>query len=401
MKYVVLVGDGMADEPITELGNRTPLQAADKPNMDYCAERGVNGLARTVPHGMGAGSDVANLSIMGYDPAVRYTGRGPLEAASMNVPLEDDDLAYRCNLITEDGGMIVDYSADHISNEEAAELIRFVDERLGSENVKFHPGISYRHLLVFKHTCEDPTDITCTPPHDVLGKRISEYMPGSAANSRIAEIMRNMINDSKKILETHRVNVDRVNRGLHPGNMIWPWGGGRRPEMSTFKELYNVTGGVISAVDLIKGIGICAGLKVVNVSGATGYLDTNYAGKVDAALNVLEKDDFVFVHIEAPDEAGHSGKLDLKMQAIEDFDRNVAAPMLGALEAKYSEYAVLVMPDHPTPLRIRTHSSDPVPFTIFRTDWRADDVKLFDEVSAKSGSMGVVEAHKLMGMLLG
>lgn len=389
MKFIVLVGDGMADYPIQELGNMTPLQAANTPNMDFIAKHGRNGIAKTVPENMPPGSDVANLSIMGYDPAKYYSGRGPLEAASIGVALDKDDIAFRCNLITEKGGLLADYSAGHITSDEARILIETIDSEL-AKDCRFHAGVSYRHLLVMKRG----ENAICTPPHDVVGQSVDDFLP----RGEDADILIDLIRGSKPILDAHDINRKRKKNGKNIANLIWPWGQGKALNMPGFRELYGVTGSVISAVDLLKGIGKSAGLEIIEVPGATGYLDTNFSGKATYALDSLKKRDFVFVHVEAPDEAGHMGNLDAKIKAIEDFDEKVVGGMLNELGG-YGEFRILVLPDHPTPISIKTHTRDPVPFAIYSSTEKADYVDRFDEFSAKEGVFGLVEGNRLMGML--
>ncbi|MBW6517922.1 MAG: cofactor-independent phosphoglycerate mutase [ANME-2 cluster archaeon] len=393
MKYIVLLGDGMADYPLDELGGLTPLQAARTPSMDRMAKQGQCGLAQTVPDDMPPGSDVANLAILGYDPAKYYSGRGPLEAASMGVELAADDIAFRCNLITEKDGVIADYSAGHISTEEAGELIRTVDEHLGSNNARFHAGISYRHLLVLSGG--RGKDARCTPPHDQVGGRVVDFLP----HGLDAEFLIRLIMDSKPVLEGHEINRRRMAQGKNTGNMIWLWAQGRAPSMPHFRELYGISGAMISAVDLLKGLGVCAGLNVIDVPGATGYLDTNYTGKADAALQALESCDFVYVHVEAADEAAHIGDLDAKIQAIEDFDSKVVGHVMDGMAA-FDDYKILLMPDHSTPIPMKTHTHDPVPFVVLSSNGGADDVIEYNEFSVKAGSLGRVEGHRIMNYLV-
>ncbi len=388
MKYIVLVGDGMADYPIPELGGITPLAAANIPNMDFIAKHGKCGVAKTVPENMPAGSDVANLSIMGYDPARYYSGRGPLEAASIGITLEKDDIAFRCNLITEKDGMIADYSAGHISSEEARSLIEAVDRELGNA-CKFHAGVSYRHLLVMKKG----EKAECTPPHDVVGQSVDDVLP----RGEDSDILIALIKASKPILEKHVVNMNRRKDGKNTANLIWPWGQGKAPDMPRFVKLFGVSGSIISAVDLLKGIGKYAGLDVINVPGATGYLDTNFSGKAAYALKSLEGHDFVLVHVEAPDEAGHMGNIEAKIKAIEDFDEKVVGGMLNELAG---DYRIMVLPDHFTPISVRTHTKEPVPFAIYSSTESADYVDRFDEFAAKEGVFGLVEGHRLMNLLI-
>jgi 2,3-bisphosphoglycerate-independent phosphoglycerate mutase len=395
MKYAVLIGDGMADYPIEKLGGKTILQAAQTPAMDYIAAHGKIGLAKTIPDGLHPGSDVANMSILGYDPAVYYSGRAPLEAASMGVALASDDVAFRCNLVTIEHGRIKDYSAGHISSEEAKILIETLDAELSNEELSFYPGISYRHLLVAKNNLG--AEAECTPPHDITGKKIEEYLPGGKEGDFFSDLIKKSI----IVLELHPVNLKRIEEGKNPANSIWVWGQGYAPKFTPFQELYGKTGAVISAVDLLKGIGVYAGMDVIEVQGATGYLDTNYEGKASAAIEVLKNRDLVFVHVEAPDEAGHEGSIDKKLKAVEDFDSRIVSPILKHAKASDEPFTILVLPDHPTPISIKTHARDPVPFAVYRTDKAdSDSAEAFDEDSAKKGSLGLVKASDLIGILV-
>lgn len=363
MKYIVIVGDGMADMPVRELNNRTPLQRAHTPFMDRLAREGQLGRVRTVPKGMHPGSDIANLSILGYDPRKYYSGRAPLEAASIGITLEADDVAYRCNLVTlkynnqKTDAVMEDYSSGHITTGEAAELIRDVDKALGSEKIRFYPGISYRHLMVWSG---GSIDITCVPPHDILGKEIAGYLPAGTGD----QIIREIIERSAAVLERHPVNLKREQEGKNPANSVWLWGQGRKPEMPTFYEKYAIRGALVSAVDLTKGLGIYAGFEILDVPGITGWIDTNYQGKADATIEALKKVDFVYLHVEAPDEAGHSGNYEHKIRAIEDFDKLVVGSVTEAVK-QFDEYRILLLPDHPTPVAMRTHTDEPVPFVLF------------------------------------
>ena len=395
MKYAVLIGDGMADYPIDKLGGKTILQAARTHAMDYVASHGKNGLAKTISDGFPPGSDVANMSILGYDPAVYYSGRAPLEAASMGVKLATDDVAFRCNLITIEHGRIKDYSAGHISNEEAKILIENLDMELSTEELSFYPGISYRHLLVARRNLGIDTE--CTPPHDITGEKFEEYLPEGKEGDFFSEL----IEKSMTVLEMHPVNLKRSEEGKNPASSIWVWGQGYAPKFTPFKELYGKTGAIISAVDLLKGIGIYAGLDVIEVQGATGYLDTNYEGKTSAAIEALKTKDLVFVHVEAPDEAGHEGSIDKKLKAVEDFDSQIVAPILRHAKASDEPFTILILPDHPTPISLKTHTRDPIPFAIYRTDKiDSDGIETFDEESAKKGSLGLVSASDLIEMLV-
>lgn len=392
MKYVVILGDGMSDYPVKELGNRTPLMAASKPNMDFIAGNALHyGLAGTTRLDLPAGSDVANLSVLGYDPKIYYTGRGPLEAGSMGVKLKRDDIAFRCNLITITDGIIDDYSAGHVTSQEASELIKYIDAELSTGTTRFYPGISYRHLLVINRFTPDTV---CVPPHDVVGQAVKDHLPSGEG----AEYLIGLIKKSWDLLKDHPVNRKRVSEGKKPANSIWPWGQGRTPSMPSFKEKYGVEGSVISAVDLIKGLGIFAGLEVIDVPGATGYLDTDYGAKAKYALRSLEKKDFVFVHVEAPDEAGHSGVLKDKVKAIEDLDKKLVGPMLDGL-GKFDDFRLMILPDHPTPLSIKTHARDPVPFAIYQKSKKSPCGHSYDESSMKSG-MFVEEGNRLMGLFI-
>ena len=391
MKLIVLLGDGMADLPLEVLGGRTPLQAAEKPNMDRLARQGRSGLARTVPEGYAPGSDVANLSVLGYDPAECYTGRAPLEAAAMNVHLGPDDIAFRCNFVTIDNGLMKDYSAGHISTEEGQELIEALAPLMPGQ--RLYPGVSYRNLLVLQAGAR----AECTPPHDISGQPVEEHLP----RGQDSELLVALMEAARPVLERHQVNRRRIAAGKRPANAIWLWGQGPAPAMPSFAEKYGLSGAMISAVDLLKGIGRYAGLEVIDVPGATGNIDTNYQGKVDAALEALKSRDFVYLHIEAPDEAGHEGEIDLKVRAIELFDEKVVGPVLQALEKSGEDWRVLLMPDHATPISIKTHSSDPVPFTIAGSGIEPDEVERFDELAAQRGEYGLVEATELVGMMRG
>ncbi|MGD0281517.1 MAG: cofactor-independent phosphoglycerate mutase [Dissulfurispiraceae bacterium] len=397
MKYIVIVGDGMADRPLDDLGGLTPLKKAQTPNMDRLAREGIIGSVRTIPVGLHPGSDVANLSILGYDPKRYYTGRAPLEAASIGVELGANDVAYRCNLVTltfdadKTHAVMDDYSSGHISTEEARELIGTIAESLDREDIVFYPGVSYRHLMVWKNGY---ADIECTPPHDILGKKIDDFLPSGKGE----DVLRELMNRSPALLEGHRVNRNRIENGKKAANSIWLWGQGRKPQLPTYKEKYGVSGALVSAVDLTKGLGICAGLEVLDVPGATGWLDTNYAGKAEYSLRALNDVDFVYIHIEAPDEAGHSGNYKDKIQAIEDFDALVVGSVMKGLEERFREYRILLLPDHATPVKIRTHTDEPVPFVIYDSrDRRNNKDTAYDEsIVERSDRMIIEEGHRLM-----
>lgn len=397
MKTMVLVCDGMGDYPVEQLGNRTPLEAAKTPQMDRLAREGKVGLARTIPPGFVPASDVGNLAILGYDPTLYYSGRGPLEAANMGITLQPGDVAFRCNLVTADGDKLLDYSAGHISSEEAGTLIRFVSERLGTPTLQFYPGIQYRHLAVFRDAglTEGLLKTTCSPPHDIMGWKISEHWPKGPE----AELLIRLMEESRSILMNHEVNQVRIDLRENPGNMIWLWGQGTDLKIPTFKEQWNLTGSVISAVDLVKGAGRLAGLEVLQVPGATGYYDTNYLGKAQAALESLKTHPFVFVHVEAADEAGHNGDLRQKLTAIENFDRLIVGTILNRFQDK-EQVRILVIPDHLTPVLKRTHVADPVPFLIYGKGIASNGVDSFGETQAKASGWMVEKAHEILPRLL-
>jgi 2,3-bisphosphoglycerate-independent phosphoglycerate mutase len=396
-KYIVLIGDGMADYPIAELGGKTPLQSARTPNLDRLARQGTLGRVNTIPPGFSPGSDVANLTVFGYDPAVYYTGRAPLEAVAMGVKLAPADVAFRCNLVTllkeDDDTYMEDFSAGHISTEEAGRIVKDLGKELGNEEFNFYPGVSYRHLLVWRNG-EASLRLKTTPPHDITGGNISPHIPEGDGDEEILWLM----NRAQKILPSHPVNLERTRMGKKPGNAIWLWGQGKAPILKPITQRFGIRGSVISAVDLIKGIGYYAGLEIVNVPGATGYLDTNYAGKAEYALKALEDKDLVYVHVEAPDEAAHNGNLKDKIQAIEDFDRKIVAPILEGAE-KFGGYRLLILPDHFTPLTIKTHSPEPVPFIVFSSEEKDNSIKAgrsFDEESAEKAGLLIKKGHELM-----
>jgi 2,3-bisphosphoglycerate-independent phosphoglycerate mutase len=378
MKYIVIIGDGMADWQCEELDGLTPLQKAKTPNMDKLAVQGTIGMVSTVPEGFEPGSDVANLSILGYNPVQYYCGRAPLEAASMGVALKDNDAAYRCNLVyIDESGTMVDYSAGHISTDEARELIIDLDKHLGEDKIRFYPGVSYRHLMVWE---DGDISFICTPPHDITGKNSLKFLPKFVSKKSVEQTMKTairegyeafkrhkleqLISKSKSILKDHKINKNRIEKGKNPANSIWLWGQGRKPLMPKFKDKYGINGALISAVDLTKGLGVYAGFDVINVPGATGYIDTNYTGKAEYGLKALETKDFLYLHIEAPDEAGHSGNVSDKIRAIEDIDQLVIGKILDEA-GRLGGFRILLMPDHATPIKIRTHSSEPVPFIIY------------------------------------
>ncbi len=400
MKTLIILGDGMADEPIKELDDKTPLQYADTPNMDKLACLGVTGRLKTVADGFHPGSEVANMSVLGYDLPTTYEGRGVLEAASMGVDLQADEIAMRCNLVCLEGDLLKNHSAGHISTEEADQLIRTLNERLGSERVKFHTGVSYRHLLVLKG---GDKRLICTPPHDIP---LHPFRPNMIkAEVEEAEGTASMLNDlifkSYEVLKDHPVNLKRISEGKDPANSIWPWSPGKRPSMQTLKTLYGVqNSSVISAVDLIRGIGVYAGMKVIQVEGATGLYDTNYEGKAAAALEALKKDDFVYLHIEASDEAGHEGDVQLKIRTIENLDHRVVGPIWKELQTWNEPVAIGILPDHPTPCKIRTHTRKPIPFLIYKPGVQPDEVQVYDEFSVEKGKYGILEKDEFIRELL-
>lgn len=397
-KYLILVPDGMADSPVAELGNITPLKAAKTPWMDRMAAAGDIGLTRTVPEGMAPGSDICNLSIMGYSPSQVYTGRAPFEAASKGVRLRQNDLAFRLNLVTLERNytMMADHSADHISSQEAGEIITFLEPEIESMGLSVLPGVSYRNLLVWPG---GPDGCVTHAPHDFPGEPVAGRFPTGNG----ADLLLRLIIKSWKLLEEHPVNRRRRTRCQGVANSIWPWGQGRPPRIKTLKERFGITGSVVAAVDLIRGIGKYAGLELLEIEGATGYLDTNYQGKVDAALNALKKQDFVFLHVEAPDEASHSGQLDLKLKAIEDFDEKIVGPVLAGLQ-EFPRWRILLMPDHPTPTATRVHTSDPVPFIMLDSkQWKKAPENAahgFSEEAATSAGKMIDDATKMIEILL-
>ena len=396
MKIVILLGDGMSDIVYNQLGGRSPIMAAKTPNMDFMASHGVVGLAKTVPDGLPPGSDVANLSVFGYEPGSCYTGRSPLEAVSMGVRMAPEDVSFRMNLVTladsGDGMIMDDFSAGHISTAEGKELVQALQERLGNSEFEFHPGISYRHLLVWRGGKDG---MTVVPPHDISGKGIAAHLPQGDGAERLLEIMA----ASREVLAAHPVNIKRIQDGKKPATSVWLWGHGKVPQLGSYRTKFGLSGPVISAVGLVKGIGVCAGLDVVNVAGATGYIDTNYLGKAEAALAALEDHDFVYLHVEAPDEAAHAGRMDHKIQSIEDFDRLIVGTVLEGIK-KFGDYAILCTPDHPTPVKLMTHTSDPVPFVIYRNDGGSNGASSYDEAQAAATGL-LVDGYRLMEMLTG
>ncbi|MBI5400342.1 cofactor-independent phosphoglycerate mutase [Candidatus Saganbacteria bacterium] len=391
-RYLVLIGDGMSDRPLKELGEKTPLEAAKTPNLDFLAQNGICGWANNVPKNFPPASDVANLSIFGYDPQKYYTGRGPLEAASLGVKINKNKIAFRCNLVTVADGRMKDFTAGHIETEEAKGLIKLCNDKLGCPEVKFYPGLSYRHLLVVNKSLTN-AKVKTTPPHDITGRRIKNYLPEGTG----AEALRQLMNESEVIFHNQKTKA----------TMIWPWGPGEPPQMPSFKKQYGQRGAIITAVHLLKGIGRILGLKVINVPGATGYLDTNYKGKAEAALKALQHNDIVFVHVEAPDEAGHEGNVRHKIQVIEDFDRLVVGTILkGIKESRNQGIKILALPDHPTPIALKTHSREAVPFVIYGDQGikgprdQRTRIAGYNERAMKKAKLSFKAGHKLLRYFL-
>ena len=396
MKYVVVLGDGMADEPIGELGGKTPLQAARTPVMDAMAKVSEQGIAYTVPENLPAGSDVANLAMLGYDPQKYYSGRSPLEALSIGVDMKDTDIALRCNIVTlsEDEAYeektIIDHSSGEITTEEAKVLIDAVKKELETEEFQYYPGISYRHLTIW----DRGETVDLTPPHDILGKRIGEYLPQDA-------VLREMMETSYRILSNHPLNLERKAKGLNPANSVWFWGAGTRPMLTSFEEKYHKKGAMISAVDLLKGIAVGAGLDNIIVEGANGGLHTNYTGKAEAAVDALaaQNYDFVYVHIEAPDEMGHQGSIPDKIKAIENIDQKIIGPIVGELEDLCMDFRMLVLPDHPTPICVRTHTGNPVPYLLYDSRKKAEGMPEYSERLGNKSPLFEKEGHRLLSHL--
>lgn len=380
MKYALLVGDGMADFPLPQLDNRTPLEYAKTPNMDAVAKTGRVGLVKTIPDGIAPGSDVANMSLLGYDPAKYYSGRAPIEAASMGIVLKDADVAFRCNLVTLSCGLMCDYSAGHIETVDAHGIVAELQAALGTETMRFYPGVSYRHLTVITDFPQGKLD--CAPPHDITGKAFTDHLPSGAGQ----DILRRLMEEARPVLASSPVNKRREAQGKRPATDIWLWGQGKAVALPTMKERYSITGSVISAVDLVRGIGVLAGLNVRIVEGATGYLGTNYAGKAAAAREALAKEDFVFVHVEAPDETSHEGSVEKKIKAIEEFDKNIVGKVL-KMRDEFRDLRILVLPDHATPISLKTHHAAPVPFAVCGAGVSPDGSVSYCEKSAQGKKM--------------
>lgn len=387
----------MADYPLECLGGRTPLEVAATPHMDWLASRGIFGLAHTIPDGFPPGSDVGNMSILGYDPTLYHTGRSPLEAASMGVSLTPQDIAFRCNLVTlrkaGDGAVMEDFAAGHISSEEAAEIVRDLSCHLGGNGVEFYPGVSYRHLMVWRGGKET---MKTTPPHDITDKEIGPYLPEGEG----AEVLRKLMAESETLLARHPVNRKRHESGRRAATSIWLWGQGKAPKMPSLDERFGIKGGVISAVDIINGLGVYAGLDRIRVPGITGFFDTNFKGKAEYGLSALEERDLIFIHVEAPDEAGHMGDLDKKIKAIENFDEKVVGTLIHGMD-RWPAWKLLLLPDHPTPIALKTHVSDPVPFVLFSsTEEEGPKALGFNESDARRSGVVVKKAFTLMEALL-
>ena len=393
MKYAIIVPDGMADFPQEDLGGKTPIEAAYTPNMDRVAREGKLGTAKTIPEGLSPGSDVANLSLLGYDPLKYYTGRAPLEVAAAGLKILPRDLAFRCNLVTVADEKMADYSAGHISSKEARALIDFISRELGREQVRFHPGKSYRNIMLLSEA--ETMEVSTTPPHDIIGKPIEKYLPQGKDAGRLLDLMER----SRQLLEGHEINRVRVDLEENPANMIWLWGQGRRTELPSFEEKYGVKGAAITAVDLVAGIARLIGWDLIDVPGATGYLDTDYAAKGKFASEALANYDLVFVHIEAPDEASHEADLRGKIKAIEQVDKEITGPVLARLR-EFSEFRIMVLSDHYTPLEKRTHTAEPVPFAIYGSGIEGLRDTPFTEAEAKEGEYRIDNGYELMEYFL-
>ncbi|MCM8805651.1 MAG: cofactor-independent phosphoglycerate mutase [Candidatus Omnitrophica bacterium] len=398
MKYLVLVPDGAADLPVLQLNGKTPLEVANKPNMDLLAKKGRCGLMHTIPDGLPAGSEVANLSILGYDPKKCYQGRGVLEAASLGISIDKDDVVFRCNTICVENGLIKSHSAGHISTAESRQLIETLNNELSSDTVKFYPGLDYRHILLLKNMS---SDVVCFPPHDNIGKPINNLLPcaQSPDGRETAELLISLIKQAEEILKSHPVNLKRIRDGKQPANFIWPWAGGKRPDMEKFSKRFGISGAVITAVDLIKGIGIYAGFDVIKVEGATGLYNTNYEGKAEAGVMALGQYDFVYVHVEATDEAAHEGNVELKIKCIEDFDRRLLGNIIKKID--WNNTAIALIPDHFTPVSVRGHTNQPVPFVIYHPEFVPDSVEKFSESACASGGLGIICKDIFIRTLLG
>lgn len=394
MKYILLVPDGMADLPLDELGGQTPMQAARTPNWDALAEESLVGSVLTVPDGMYPGSDVANMSLLGYDPRQFYTGRGPIEAVAMGVPLDEKDVAYRCSLVHSDGEMMLDNSAGHITTEEALPLIELIGKKLGGGRLNFYPGVSYRHILVWR---DGIADVQTIPPHDIIGKPLAGHWPEGDG----AEKLKRWMYDSLEILDGHEINKKRRENGKAPANMIWLWGQGYAPNLPGFFQIFGKTGAVITAVDVVRGLGRATGMEIIAVPGATGYIDTDYEAKARYALAALDSHDFVYIHVESPDESGHEGDIEHKIRSIEDIDKKIVAVLRAGMGRK-DEYRLLIVPDHKTPIALKTHESGPVPFLLYDSARPHTASHFpFDERAVEEATTFVEDGTRLIRMLFG
>ena len=401
MKYVIVIEDGASDYPIEEIDGKTPLKVANKPVLDRIAREGKTGLIQNVPETLPPGSDVANMSIFGYDPLEYYTGRGPLEAASMGVETKEGDVVFRCNTITERDGLMASSNAGHISSEESAELMealnQYFTEKYPDFKGKFYPGVSYRHLFVYndKENANKLAKLDMVPPHDFVGETIADKLEFESFADEVKAIML----ESQEALADHPVNQKRIEEGKEPCNMVWFWGQGTMPDMPKMEDVYGLKGAVITGVDLIKGLGVCSGCTNLDVPGATAFFDTNYKGKGEYAVNALKDNDIVFVHVEAPDEAGHAKNLEEKIKGIENIDKHILAPLMDALE-EYGDFKIAVLPDHPTPIDVGTHTRDMVPIAIYSSKDEPDEVLVYDEDSVKDGALGEMVGCNLINLLL-
>jgi 2,3-bisphosphoglycerate-independent phosphoglycerate mutase len=400
MKYIIILGDGMADRPIAKLGNKTPLMAADVSYMDKLAEMGKTGMFQSVPLDMPPGSEVANLAVLGYDVHKVYQGRGVLEGASMGVNIEEGDLAMRCNLLCIEDGNIKNHSAGHISTEESHVLVDFLNEKLATDKIRFYPGISFRHLLVVKG---GNNDLKFTPPHDVPGTAFKDVMieATSEKGKNTTDLLNDLILESQKLLKEHPINIKRMSGGKDPANSVWFWSSGYKPQMNTLKDRFGISGAVISAVDIIKGLGVFAGMDVIEVEGATGLTDTNYEGKAEAAVNALTDHDLVYLHVEATDEAGHAGDAELKIKALEYLDKRVVKYIIEETVKLDEPVSIALLPDHATPCEVRTHTHDAIPFVIYNPIEQPDSVKKYDEESCQEGGFGTIKEDEFIRILLG
>ncbi len=399
-KYIVLLGDGMADLPLEELGGKTVLEHCRTPNMDFMARNGVTGLTKTVPDGMSPGSDTANLSIFGYDPAECFSGRAPLEAINLGIELGPDDTAFRCNIVNAAGGVMNDFTSDHIDSRLSEIIMNELAANISTPGIEFYPGVSYRNIVVWRNYPYKKIAETI-PPHDIQDEKVEKYLPSGDGS----DVLRELMSISKSIIADSSAVKEGIKNFNGNPESIWLWGGGRRPDMDTLMNRFELYGHTISAVDLIHGIGKAAGLTPLHVDGVTGYIDTNYKGKADALLNSLDDANFIFLHVESPDESGHEGNLEHKIKSIEDFDALIVGPVLEGMK-KYHDYSILIMPDHPTPLKLKTHTSDPVPFCIYSSNDRFEKEKniysaeAFNEKDASATGLFIDHAHNILEIMI-